>query len=64
MAFNDKEVASTFESIAKGEEGPDTRTDLELYLLDELVANGTDAVVQHRSCDSGHAGCTDNRYVG
>lgn len=46
MALNKKEVASVFERIAKGEEGPDTRADLELYLLDELVANGTDAVVQ------------------
>ena len=46
MALNEKEVASAFERIAKGEEGPDTRADLELYLLDELVANGADAVVQ------------------
>ena len=46
MAFNEKEAAGAFERIAKGEEGPETRTDLELYLLDELVANGTDAVVQ------------------
>jgi hypothetical protein len=46
MTLNEKEVASTFACIAKGEEGPDTRADLELYLLDELVANGTDAVVQ------------------
>jgi hypothetical protein len=46
MAINEKKVASAFERIGKGEEGPETRTDLELYLLDELVANGTDAVVQ------------------
>lgn len=46
MALNEKEVASAFECIAKGEEGPPTRADLELYLLDELVANGADAVVQ------------------
>ncbi len=46
MTLDEKELASAFECIAKGEEGPDTRADLELYLLDELVANGTDAVVQ------------------
>ena len=46
MAYNEKNVSSTFECIAKGQEGPDTRTDLELYLLDELVANGTDAVAK------------------
>lgn len=46
MAYNEKNVASVFECIAKGDEGPDTRTDLELYLLDELVANGTDAVAK------------------
>jgi hypothetical protein len=46
MAFNEKDIASAFERIAKGEEGSDTRADLELYLLDKLVANGTDAVVQ------------------
>lgn len=46
MTFNEKEVASAFERIAKGKEGPDARTNLELYLLDELIANGTDAVVQ------------------
>ena len=46
MTLNEKEVASAFECIAKGEEGLDTRADLELYLLDELVANGTDAVAQ------------------
>ena len=32
MALNQNEVASAFERIAKGEEGPDTRADLELYL--------------------------------
>ncbi len=46
MTLDEKEVASAFECISKGEEGPDTRADLELYLLDELLANGTDAVVQ------------------
>ncbi|MBT8067772.1 MAG: DMP19 family protein [Gammaproteobacteria bacterium] len=46
MALNEKEVASAFERVAKGEEGPNTRADLELYLLDELIANGADAVAQ------------------